>query len=40
MMTLGQLLLLVLIVVVVWLAKKLKKQETRIRKLESAPDAK
>jgi len=33
-MTLGQLLLLVLIVVVVWLGKKLKKHEQRIKELE------
>jgi hypothetical protein len=33
-MTLGQLLLLVLIVVVFWLASKLKKQEQRIDELE------
>jgi len=34
-MTLGQLLLLVLIVVVFWLGSKLKKHEDRIEKLES-----
>lgn len=34
-MTLGQLLLLVLIVVVFWLGRKLKKHEDRIDKLES-----
>jgi len=34
-MSLGQLLLLALIVVVVWLGSKLKKQESRIDKLES-----
>jgi len=37
-MTLGQLLLLVLIVVVFWLASKLKKQEHRIDKLEGKDD--
>jgi len=37
-MTLGQLLLLVLIVVVFWLASKLKKQEQRIDKLEGKED--
>ena len=33
-MTLGQLLLLILIVVVFWMGKKLKKHETRIDELE------
>ena len=33
-MTLGQLLLLVLIVVVFWMGKKLKKHETKIKELE------
>ena len=37
-MTLGQLLLLVLIVVVFWLASKLKKQEQRIDELEGKDD--
>jgi len=37
-MTLGQLLLLVLIVVVFWLASKLKKAEQRINKLEGEDD--
>jgi hypothetical protein len=37
-MTLGQLLLLVLIVVVFWLASKLKKAEQRIDKLEGKDD--
>ena len=37
-MTLGQLLLLVLIVVVFWLASKLKKHEHRIDKLEGKDD--
>ncbi|GAF93741.1 unnamed protein product [marine sediment metagenome] len=34
-MTLGQLLLLVLIVVVVWLGSRLKKQEQRLKELEN-----
>jgi len=34
-MTLGQLLLLVLIVSVIWIGSKLKKHENRIEKLES-----
>jgi len=34
-MTLGQLLLLALIVAVVWMFSKLKKQETRLSDLES-----
>jgi len=33
-MTLGQLLILALIVVVIWLGKKLKKHEEKIKKLE------
>ena len=33
-MTLGQLILLVMVVVVFWLGKKTKKQETRINDLE------
>ena len=33
-MTLGQLLLLALIIVVIWLGKKLKKHEEKIRELE------
>jgi hypothetical protein len=33
-MTLGQLILLVLVVVVFWLGKKSKKQETKINELE------
>jgi len=37
-MTLGQLLLLVLIVVVFWLASKLKKVDRRIDKLEGKDD--
>ena len=37
-MTLGQLLLLVLIVVVFWLASRLKKQDQRIDKLEGKND--
>ena len=37
-MTLGQLLLLVLIVVVFWLASKLKKQDKRLDKLEGKDD--
>ena len=36
-MTLGQLLLLVLIVAVVWLGSKLKKHEERIDDLENRP---
>jgi len=37
-MTLGQLLLLVLIVVVFWLASKLKKTDQRLDKLEGKDD--
>lgn len=37
-MTLGQLLVLVLIVVVFWIASKLKKQDERIDKLEGKDD--
>ena len=37
-MTLGQLLLLVLIVVIFWLVSKLKKHEQRIDKLEGKDD--
>ena len=37
-MTLGQLLLLILIVTVVWLASKLKKHENKIEELESKID--
>lgn len=37
-MTLGQLLLLVLIVVVFWLASRLKKHEQRIEELEGKED--
>ena len=33
-MTLGQLILLMLIVIVFWLGKKLKKQEDKIKELE------
>jgi preprotein translocase subunit YajC len=37
-MTLGQLLILVLIVVVFWLASRLKKHEQRIEELEGKED--
>jgi septation ring formation regulator EzrA len=37
-MTLGQLLILVLIVVVYWLASRLKKHEQRIEELEGKKD--
>ena len=39
-MTLGQLLLLGLIVVVFWLGKRLKKHESRIKELEEAIEEK
>ena len=34
-MTLGQLILLILVVVTVWLGKKMKKQEYRLKDLEN-----
>jgi len=39
-MTLGQLILLILVVVTFWLGKKLKKQESKLRSLEDKLDKK